>query len=120
MGPAPVMPETPCIGVPSKLPTQTATVRSAVYPAVQLSTYAREVPVFAATGNGSRSAFPSPKAGARAASSERMSVRSATAPAGRKRRGASSRLGTSGRPAASAAARTSTSGSTTPPRARPR
>ncbi len=38
IGPAPVIPETPCIGRPSKDPTQTATVRSAVNPAVQLST----------------------------------------------------------------------------------
>ncbi|GAO03843.1 hypothetical protein PSR1_02730 [Anaeromyxobacter sp. PSR-1] len=29
-GPAPVIPDTPCIGRPSKLPAHTATVRSAV------------------------------------------------------------------------------------------
>ena len=38
MRPAPVMPETFFIGVPSKLPAHTATVRSRVKPAVQLST----------------------------------------------------------------------------------
>ena len=37
-GPAPVMPDTRCMGRPSKFPTQTATVRSRVKPTVQLST----------------------------------------------------------------------------------
>jgi hypothetical protein len=38
MRPAPVMPDTCFMGVPSKLPAHTATVRSRVKPAVQLST----------------------------------------------------------------------------------
>ena len=37
-GPAPEMPDTLCMGTPSKLPAHTATVRSAVKPTVQLST----------------------------------------------------------------------------------
>ena len=36
-GAAPVTPETSFMGVPSKLPAHTATVRSRVYPTVQLS-----------------------------------------------------------------------------------
>ena len=114
------MPETRCIGRPSKFPTQTATVRSRVKPTVQLSTYARLVPVFAATGNGSRSALSSPNAGARAVSSDITSVRRATASEGRKRRGSSSARAPTDAPSRSVAERTSRIGSTTPPRASPR
>jgi len=120
MGPAPLIPETPCMGVPSKFPAQIATVRSAVKPTVQLSTKARLVPVLAATGKGRRSALSIPNAGARAGSSARRSVSRATAGAGRNRPGATSATGATGRPDASRAARISTSGSSRPPRASPR
>ena len=110
MGPAPLMPETPRMGRPSKFPTQTATVTSLLNPAVQLSTKAWLVPVLAATGKEKRRAWSSPKAGARAPSSESRSVSRWTASRGRKRREAGG--GGTGRslPAASRIRSTSTSG----------
>ena len=73
-GPAPVTPLTPSMGLPSKLPTHTATVTSLVYPTVQLSRKPFEVPVFTATGNGRSSALFSPNEARRAWGSARMSV----------------------------------------------
>src|SRR5207237_8781044 len=74
IGPAPVTPEESRSGVRSKLPTQTPTVTSRVYPTVQLAWYACDVPVFTATGNGNSRLPPRPNTHARALSSLRMSV----------------------------------------------
>ena len=58
----PVMPLTFVMGVPSKFPTQTATVTARVKPAAQLSRKPFEVPVFAATSKGKSSTERSPNA----------------------------------------------------------
>ena len=74
MGPAPLDPETPRMGVLSKLPTQTPTVRSRVKPTHQLSRKSDEVPVLTAARKGRRSEDRGPKAEERAALSLRMSA----------------------------------------------
>ncbi len=67
MGPAPVTPEMPRIGVLSRFPAQTPTVKSPVNPRHQLSRKSVDVPVFTAQGNGSLSGELGPNADVRAA-----------------------------------------------------
>ena len=74
IGAAPVTPETPCIGVPSKFPTQTPTVNFGVYPNAQLSRKSELVPVLQATGKSNSSAECVPKEPVRAFESERISA----------------------------------------------
>lgn len=62
-------PETPLMGELSALPAKTPTTRSGVWPRQSV------VPVFTAAGRESLSALPSPKAGARAASSHRPIIK---------------------------------------------
>lgn len=67
MGPAPVTPEIPRMGVLSRLPAQTPTVNSAVNPRHQLSRKSVDVPVLTAQGKGSLRGEWEPKAAMRAA-----------------------------------------------------
>ena len=62
------------MGVLSKLPTHTPTVKCEVNPRHQLSRKSEEVPVLTAQRKGSRRRESFPKAPARAWLSERMSV----------------------------------------------
>jgi hypothetical protein len=62
------------MGRPSAFPTQTPVTNCGTYPTVQLSRQSDEVPVLTAAGRDRLRTLPVPKAGARARSSERMSV----------------------------------------------
>ena len=70
--PAPVTPVMPRIGVLSRFPTQTPTVKSAVKPMHQLSLKSVEVPVFTPQGKGRRRFEWVPKLWARAELSASM------------------------------------------------
>ena len=80
-GPAPEMPDTAAIGVPSKFPTHTATVKLPVTATAQLSVKCRLVPVFTATGNAKSNGVASPNPAKRATGSDNTSNTSAAAPA---------------------------------------
>src|SRR5436305_10924202 len=75
------MPDTCSIGEPSKLPTQTPTVNSGVYPKAQLSRKSELVPVLHATGKSNRSGVSAPNARVRASLSLRISATKYAAPA---------------------------------------
>ena len=111
-----VRPLTPSIGEPSKFPTQTATVTSRVNPTVQLSRYPFDVPVFAATGNGSSSALRSPNDARRASLSASTSVIAVATARGITRRGSAAGASTA-LPPLVRIARTALTGLQTPPRA---
>ena len=73
-GAAPATPETSCIAIPPKFPTQTPTVNSGVKPTAQLSRKSVLVPVFAATGKSNASAESRPNSRDRASLSLNISA----------------------------------------------